>query len=472
MQDGDFARALATLENARGLRPAREMQDRIDFLAARAQYSSEKFGEAASTFQRVAYNGGAHAQAALFDATLASLQAGDAARVAANEEQLKQRGAGDATLGELRLEQGLVAAAHGESGASAALQGFTREFPKHPRVSEAWVALAELAFHQTPPRIDEARQSLKWATASQPTPAAQERADYLSIWIEEATASPNSESVREQSESKVIELATQFLQKYAASTFAPDVRLKLAELFYSRGDYASAQTQFTLLAQQNPNAPLAEKAQFFAAQSAMQSMAAGSLDRALVLLDDVVKKNGEMKWAARNAQAVIERRLGKPQDALTLYGEVLKGDAKAPDKREALCGRGDILYELGANDQENYKRAVASYEQLAAQSEIGSHWHNQALFKKGMCLEKLNASSEALATFYQIVEDGSRPDKRKEYFWFYKAGFNAARLLEEQSNWKPAAAIYEKLAFAGGARSDEAKARLNRLRLEHFLWEE
>lgn len=464
IQDEHFDRAMQTLDVARALHPAREVQDRVDFLTARAQYQAQKFAEAADTFQRVAYNGSPHGQDALYDATVASLQAGDAARAAANNEQLKQRGADDATRGDLRLEQGLIAASRGDTGAADALQAFIREFPKHARTSEAWVALAELAFHQTPPRLDEARQSLKRATENQPTPAAAERADYLNIWIEESAAPPN--------ENKVIELATQFLQKYAASLFAPDVRLKLAELFFGRGDYASAQTQFTLLAQQNPNGRLAEKAQFFAAQSAMQSMTAGSLDRALVLLDEVVKKNGETKWAARNAQAVIERRLNKPQDALTLYEEVLKGDAKAPDKREALCGKGDVLYELGATSPENYKRAAESYDQLAAQSEVGSHWHNQALFKKGMCLEKLTLPNEALATFYQIVEDGSRPDRRKEFFWFYKAGFNAARLLEEQSNWKPAAAIYEKLSFAGGARSDEAKSRLNRLRLEHFLWEQ
>ncbi|MFN2509711.1 MAG: hypothetical protein ABR589_13190, partial [Chthoniobacterales bacterium] len=87
------------------------------------------------------------------------------------------------------------------------------------------------------------------------------------------------------------------------------------------------------------------------------------------------------------------------------------------------------------------------------------------------CLEKLHMPTEALATFYQIVEDESRPGRQREFFWFYKAGFNAARLLEEDSKWQPAAAVYEKLAFAGGGRSEEAKSRLNQLRLEHFLWE-
>jgi hypothetical protein len=89
-----------------------------------------------------------------------------------------------------------------------------------------------------------------------------------------------------------------------------------------------------------------------------------------------------------------------------------------------------------------------------------------------MCHERLSEPEEALATFYRIVDNDGRPDKPREFFWYYKAGFNAARLLEQQSKWQPAAAIYEKLAFAGGGRSEEAKSRLNRLRLEHFLWEQ
>jgi tetratricopeptide (TPR) repeat protein len=248
--------------------------------------------------------------------------------------------------------------------------------------------------------------------------------------------------------------------------------MKLAETYYRRQDFSNAQTQFELLTRESPKAPSAEKALFFAAESAMQSMGAQSLDRALVLLDEVVKKNGELKWAARNQQAVIERKLGKPQDAATLYEEVLRGDAPAPEKREALCGKADILAEAGGTDPANYQRAIEVYDQLAGQKDVPSHWRNQALFKKGMCLEKMGDRANALATFYKIIEDETRPDRPREFFWFYKAGFNAARLLEDDSRWEPAAGVYQKLASAGGARSDEAKSRLGRLRLEHFLLEQ
>src|SRR5947207_15974210 len=77
-------------------------------------------------------------------------------------------------------------AAKGDKTAAASLQQFIHDFPKNPRVSEAWVGLAELAFHSSPPRVDEARKNLARATEVRPTAAAAERADYLTIWVAES----------------------------------------------------------------------------------------------------------------------------------------------------------------------------------------------------------------------------------------------------------------------------------------------
>jgi tetratricopeptide (TPR) repeat protein len=270
----------------------------------------------------------------------------------------------------------------------------------------------------------------------------------------------------------VIEAATDFLNRHRDSAFNSDVRMKLAEAYYRRGDFANAQTQFELLVQQKPDSPLAEKALFFAARAAMSSMGADSFDHALSLLDQAVKLNGELKWAARNEEAAIERRLGKNREALALYDEVLKNEAKPADRREALCGKADIYYELGATDPQNYREAISLYEQLANDPGVPAHWRNQAEFKKGKALEQVNDRAAALTTYYSVIEEGGRPELQHEFFWFYKAGFNAAHLLEQTNDWKGAVAVYRKLAAAGGTRSDEAKARLTQLRLEHFLWDE
>ncbi len=465
MEERHFDEALAILQDAAAVHPRSVWQERIALLTARAHYQARQFDKAGQTFEQVANSSPRLRRDSLFNASLAWLQQNDRDRFLADTKDLASTGASEDTRGDLLLEEGLTQAAQGNSKAAQTIEDFVRQFPRHRRVAEAWVALAELAFHAAPPRFADARKHLEKTRASEPSATATERADYLTIWLEDAA--PDSDPA------KIITAATEFLRKYPGSPFVADVRMKLAETYYRRQDFANAQTHFQILAQENPRGPFTERALFFAAKSATQSMAAQSLDRALVLLDEVVKKNGELKWAARNEQAAIERKLGKGQDAATLYDEVLAGNAKPEEKREALCGKGDIFYEAGEANRENYQRAIEIYDQLAAQKDAPVHWRNQALFKKGICLEKLGDRENALATFYRIIEQENRPDQpQREFFWYFKAGFNAARLLEDDSKWRPAAVVYQKLASVGGARSDEAKSRLSRLRLEHFLWEE
>jgi TolA-binding protein len=461
VDDGHLDEAITILDEARLLHPEPTLLARINFLSAQVNYLAKRFDTATAGFEQIAHSSSPWTKIALLNASSGWLQLGNHVRFAADYAELDKQGGGEEARANLRLEEGLIQAAKADKRAAASLQQFIRDFPKNPRVSEAWVSLAELAFHSSPPRFDEARKNLARAAESRPTAAATERADYLSIWLEESAGG---------NEMKVIDLAKRFLQQHAGSLFASEVRMKLAELYYRLQDFANAQTQFEIIAQQNPDDSLAERVLFFAAESAMSSMGEHSLDQAIVLFDQVVQKNGPLRWAARNEQAVIERKLGKPKDALTLYDEVLKSDAGLSDKREALCGKGDIFFEAGATDPNSYQRAIETYDQLASDKKAPIDWRNQALFKKGLCLEKKSDRAGALATFYEILEDEGRPDQRRELFWYYKAGFNAGRLLEEDSKWESAAAIYDKLAAAGGGRSEEAKARLNNLRLEHFLW--
>jgi outer membrane protein assembly factor BamD (BamD/ComL family) len=462
VENRHFDDAIAILDDARLLHPKPTLVARIDFLSAQAHYLAKRFDTATAAFEQIAHSNSLWTKAALFNASCGWLQLGNHARFLVDYNDLEQLGGDKEARANLRLQEGLMRAANGDKKAEASLQQFIRDFPKNPRVSEAWVALAELAFHASPPRLDEARKNLAHAAESAPTVAAAERADYLSIWVEESEGG---------NETKVIELAKRFLQQHGLSPFAPEVRMKLAELYYRRQDFANAQTQFEIIAQQNPGDSLAERALFFAGESAMSSMGEHSLDRAIVLFDEVVQKNGALRWSARNEQALIERKLGKTKAAIALYDEVLRSDAPQSEKREALCGKGDIFFEMGGSA--NYKQAIEIYDQLVSDKNEPSHWRNQALFKKALCLEKKDDRAGALETFYKILEDSAvagRPDGERELFWYYKAGFNAARLLEEDSKWESAAAIYERLAAAGGNRSEEAKARLNHLRLEHFLW--
>lgn len=461
---GQWEEAIKAAEAARPHNSAPVFLQQVDWLIAEANYRSGQIEKAASIYEQLAQRASTLSGGALFNAALCWLRLDRAQEFAADYRKIDNDPAKQSVQGDLLLEEGAVQAAQGKPEAGETFRKFIRDFPQSPRLSEAWVALAELAFHAPKPNLETARKNLAQAREGNSTPTALERADYLEIWIEDATSSAD--------EGAVITAANKFLQQYADSRFTAEVRMKLAEAYFRRQDFANAQTQFELLAQQKPDAPLAEKALFFAARSATSSMGAGSLDHALALLDQVVKLNGDMKWAARNEEAAIERRLGKNREAQALYEEVLKNDAKPAERREALCGRGDIFYEMGATNAENYRHAIELFNQLATEPGVPAHWRNQAEFKKGKALEKLNDKPAALTTFYGVIEEGMRSDRPHEFFWFYKAGFNAAHLLEETNDWKSAVAVYRKLAAVGGTRSDEAKARLTQLRLEHFLWDE
>jgi TolA-binding protein len=463
LEDRRFDEAFAILNDARSLQLEPATLDRLKMLAAEINYRARRFDAATADFEQIARSNSQLAPAAMFNAALGSLQKGDGPRFVANAEELGRKTNDEKSRADLQLEAGLAEAAKGDPRAADSLNKFVREFPNSERVSEGWVALAENAFHATPPRIEEARKDLERAAKSKMTPLAQERADYLAIWLEDNAPA---------GERKAIDLAKRFVQQHDGSTLAPSVRMKLGEIYFRQEDFANAETQFELLTEQEPKGQLTERALFFAGEAAMASMAGQSLDRALVLFDRVAQLNGEFRWAARNEEAVIERKLGKPQDALALYDEVLAGAARPAEKREALCGKGDIFFEMGASDPQNYQRAIEVYDRLAADHEAPPHWRNQALFKEGLCLEKKSDRAAALTSFYAIIDEGTRSDRPREFFWFYKAGFNAAQLLEADAKWESAAAVYEKLAAAGGSRSGEARERLDRLRLEHFLRQE
>src|SRR5438046_4675235 len=279
VEDKQFDEAIAILDDARSFRPAPPLLTQIDFLSAQAQYLARRFNRASADFEQIARSPSPWAKIALFNASTGWLQLGNHARFVADSSELEQAGGDEQARADLRLEEGLLQAAKGDEKAAESLQQFINDFPKNPRTSEALVSLAELAFHASSPRLDEARKYLTRAAGS-PTAAAAERGDYLNIWIEESAGG---------NEAKVIELAKTCLDQHGTSPFAPEVRMKLAELYYQRQDFANAQTQFELIAQQTADNSLGEKDLFFAAESAMSSMGEHSLDRAIVLFDQVVR---------------------------------------------------------------------------------------------------------------------------------------------------------------------------------------
>ena len=104
--------------------------------------------------------------------------------------------------------------------------------------------------------------------------------------------------------------------------------------------------------------------------------------------------------------------------------------------------------------------------------DVPALWRNEALYRKGKVFQAQAKPAEAITAFYDVLERSTASADAAEAFWFYKAGSEAALMLEDRRDWKGAIAIYRKMAQLEGPRTAELKAKIARLQLEHFIWEE
>ncbi len=271
----------------------------------------------------------------------------------------------------------------------------------------------------------------------------------------------------QQSIAAVARAAQDFIQQYPESATRAEVRLKLGEVYFRQNDFPNAQTQFELVAEQQPDSPLVETALFLAGEAARKSLNPSSVDRAVDLFEEVYKMDGSLRFQARLEQALTKRQIQQEKEAIVLLDDLLKQNIPQEIRCEALEAKGESQFSLGAKDKSQYEAAIKTFDSLAGAETNSLAWHQSALFRKAKCFEQLEKTDDALAALYDVLNAGGN---KSDEFWFFRAGFDAAELLEARRAWSSAAAVYEKLTAIPSPRSEEAKSRLERLRLEHFLW--
>ena len=470
---GKFDEAQKSLEDALRAAPPGELRGEIEMASARVYFQAGEFVLAATVYRAAGEHAPAFAETARFNAALAWLHQGNYTRFGQEYQEFSRLYPRSTLRPDLILEEGLLRARQSDPKAAEALRQFISDFPENPRVADARLALAELHYAAGEP--DKSNRYLRVVNESPAPVKTVEQADFLAIFVADAATPPNDE--------KVIALCRDYIEHHPEPSNGvgedrlAKVRMKLGQVYFRDGDFASAQTQFETLAQENPASPLVEPALFLAGQSATQRMS--GIDPAIDLFTKVASLNGPFKLHARLQLAELQKRLGKEADAVRLYDDILRSNPQEEVKWAAMAGKADNLAAMGAKGEKGDKdnkgdkalneQALAAYEQLAAEPGISATLLHRALYSKGRCLELLDRPDEALAAYYQVVDSGSA--NPREYFWFYKAGFDACRLSEKREQWKSAIAIYQKMAAVEGPRAEEAKACLTRLRLEHFIWE-
>jgi TolA-binding protein len=461
IEKGDLEGAVKSLDAAERAVRNGPQRGEIELRRGLVLFQQRQYLLAANEFQRAAAHSPKLRENATFDAALAALAQQNYDRFLAEYRTLTTASPESPLRADLIVEEGFTQARNDDPRAEETLELFLNHFPTSARQSEARLALAELAFQSGD--AAGASEYLHVVNTAPAEPASAEHAEYLEVFLAEAQSPANPD--------QVIERALDFIRKHPQSPLLTEVRMKLGQVFFHSGNFAGAETQFATLAQESPTSGYAETALFLAGQSAMQSINSGSVDRALKLFDDVVKRDGPLKLYARQQQAIVQSKLGKEGEAVTLYDAILSAQpAPEPELRYAtLAGKGENLLVLGRKDPAQLSAALAVFELLAGIPEVPPTWRNQALYKKADTLVLLNRQPEAITALYDVLDqDRAAP---REFFWYYKAGFDLAAIFEQQSNWKSAIGIYEKIARLEGPRAADATERAKNLRLKHFIWE-
>ncbi|MCB1230792.1 MAG: tetratricopeptide repeat protein [Verrucomicrobiae bacterium] len=448
---------------------------RIGLLDARLAMGEEDAAEAISDYRKVLENPGSSASSrktAAFDGALTAIANGDEEGYESFKSEL-----GDLTsnyapiVGDLMLQRGLFEARKAAPDAFETLEAFVRQFPDHPQLADAQIALAELYLNQVPAQSVSAREHLETARLNPLTLEQREWLDYVAIWVE----------VSAGEDAAAIAQATEFLEDWPRSERRPSVHMVLGESYLRASDFPGAIDTFEALAAESPDSDLAEPAQFFAARAATQSLDPEQRPQAIELWTRVIERGGDLAPAAQHELGLLHLSLEEFEKAISAFNAVIETDEVAPQLTvAALADKGEALYSQAAlfpGDAESFlEAAVEAFQEVDKVPFVSKAWRLQATVRRGKCLEALNRTDDALALYQRIVnvEAPAGPvaaAPTAEFDWYYRAGQAAIRLLQEKGDQEQAVAIADQVAQNAGPRAAEAAQIADRLRLRHFIWQ-
>jgi tetratricopeptide (TPR) repeat protein len=453
-----------TIETAKQWLAANEQASPVDRagvedVLAGALVQSRELASAFAIYNRLSQERTPNQARFLYNAAICAVLLGNESQYRESLEALARLPDSQSERAALAFEKGMLEAKSDSALAGRNLRQFLVDFPKDPLSPKAHLALAEIAFTESPQ--DRNRVVIELTQIATEDPVTQEEKARLEFF---AAAEDSKQPV-----TAVSRLAQDFLQKYPHSHFRPEIRIKLGEVYFRQNDYPNAQTQFELVSEEDPDSPLLETALFLAGEAARKSMNSSSMDHAVELFEEVYKINGPLRYRARLEQALTKRQALQDREAIVLLNDLLNQTIPIDIRCEAMDAKADAEFTLGSKDEAEYREAIKTFDSLAALEGTSAVCRQTALYKKAKCYEKISQWDDALAAYYDVLSiDYGAPGE----IWYFRAGFDAAQILESKKSWASAAAIYQKLAATPSSRAEEAKNRLTRLRLEHFLWPE
>ena len=171
--------AIKSFEIAMQRAPDKDFLAGAEMSCANAYFEQGEFVLAQSMYRDAAEHSDRLWQQAVYNSALSWLNQANYDKFWSDYQELAARFPDSEVLPELILEEGLLQARSSDSKAQKTLSDFVRGHPLHPRVAEARLALAEMAYLSPFQDLGAAGNYLKASNESPQTPETKEHAEYL-----------------------------------------------------------------------------------------------------------------------------------------------------------------------------------------------------------------------------------------------------------------------------------------------------
>ncbi len=289
-----------------------------------------------------------------------------------------------------------------------------------------------------------------------------------------------------QGESQAAEKdAAAFLEKYTPSRSpkGADILMWLGDYFQNTGRAAKAEESYMGVAAQYPASPIAPDALLAAAKSAFRR---GNPERAAKLADPLFRDYAQSMSPDVRAQACLMRGdilagQGRHDEAFAQFTAAAAADPGTAAAFAAEGRRAEMLYNLADGKPENLEKAAGLFRTLAGNEKAPKAEREKARYRLAKTCEKQaqaggekakSLQKEAVKEYLEIVYDYDldvRAGKTRDWFYFARAGLDAAQLLVLSEEYEQAARLYERVGAAGIPESIEARAKAAEIRKVHRL---
>ena len=271
-----------------------------------------------------------------------------------------------------------------------------------------------------------------------------------------------------------------FLEKFPLLPMANDILIWLGDYYVNAGKLARGEQYFLKLVTTSPRSPQAPSALYEAAKSAFQR---DDLSRARLLLqqfaEDYTGKENREGYPVANPRVRAQGQVlngdilanqGKYEEAVSHFSQARELAGDTPLGLAALGRRGEMYYSLGAASKDNLNEAVKCFQAILENEAAPVGLQELARYRLAKCQEKLGNQDAAIESYLHVVYQYDIDLKKKmmrDWFYFGRSVYDAARLLLMTERYREAARLYERFAETGLPTASDALQKAQEIRATH-----